>query len=79
MMEAVYKVFGDTLPDKDTFFATNDNPMSLLDMRKGFKTWDSFVHEYFLYVKSVKAPAQTKTVAQKAPSVVEKAVPNETK
>lgn len=74
-MEEVYNVFGAELPDKDTFFATWANPMSLLDMRKQFKTWDNFVHSYYVFVKEKSAP-EVKTVV--AP-VVTKAVPDAAK
>lgn len=76
MIEEVYKVFGQELPDRDTFFATTANPMSLLDLRKQFKTWDSFVHEYHLFVKSqVMSVVPAKPL--EAPKVLIKAETNE--
>lgn len=63
MIEQVYAVFGGELPDKDTFFATTANPMSLLDLRKMYKTWDVFVHEYHMFVKDQNTtPVEVKQV-----------------
>lgn len=64
LLEQVYGVFGDNLPDKDTFFATTANPMCLLDLkREGWKTWDNFLNEYHAYAKTRKPAPEVKSGA----------------
>jgi hypothetical protein len=47
LIKQVFDLFGPNLPDKDTFFATTANPMSLLDLRReGWKTWENFINEF---------------------------------
>ncbi len=71
LLEQVFKVFGSTLPDKDTFFATTENPMVLLDLRReGWKTWENFVNDYYSYVKS--KTVTMKVVEQGSPKAVTK-------
>lgn len=54
-------MFGPNLPDKDSFFATYDNPMCLLDLkREGWKTWDNFLSAYHEYCKAQVKPVETK-------------------
>lgn len=63
LIQKVFDVFGENLPDKDTFFATSANPMVLLDLRReGWNTWENFVNEYSLFVKSKVSKSKEKVL-----------------
>lgn len=69
IFEKVFEVFGESLPEKDIFQATNANQVSALDVRKTFGNWATFEYEYAKFLQSKKTPVKTVTppVVTKAP------------
>jgi len=67
MIDKLFKTFGDTLPERHVFFASEGAPTRAL-LFKEFGSWVSFNNEYYRYVAVQKALAasKAKNVAVKA-------------
>lgn len=56
MLEKLYEIFGDTLPEKHVFFATEGAP-TRAPLFKEFNSWVEFTNDYARFVAMKKAPA----------------------
>ena len=68
MLEQMYKLFGDKLPEKHVFFATEGAP-TRAPLLKEFGSWLAFANDYQRYVAKKKSEAVVKAkAAVKAPT-----------
>lgn len=76
IIEDIYKVFGDNLPESRSAYSAKDNkPHLMLAITKKFKTWKNFVIEYNKYAitqRNSKPTTVEKVVEKKVPAYVTK-------
>lgn len=50
LIQKAFEVFGNELPDRDLFQATEKNPVTMLMVKKEFKTYEEFKKAYLAFV-----------------------------
>ena len=61
MLEELYKIFGDTLPEKNVFFATQGAP-TRAPFLKEFGSWVEFCNDYMRFVAVKRAAVAPETI-----------------
>lgn len=69
MLERIYKIFGDSLPEQHIFHATKGAPTKR-GIRNEFGSWVEFKNAYLRYVAYQKATVQEEVKAKVAKKVV---------
>ena len=57
MIEKVYEVYGDVLPERNVYGSSDTSPSTINEILKEYKTWNRFKYAYEMYVSTKRASA----------------------